>query len=345
MRNDIVQKPQRVGAFISDHFLWVVVFLCIGCLLLLIIGTEAKKKEEEEEEKLMIAFTAGHTDFELYLIAEDGEGEPQNITQVPNVRNGHPSWSPDGTKIVFDTNRDGMTNWEIYVMDVQEATDAFGLRDGQNQRNLTKNEAMDKEPAWSPNGRKISFSSKRDGNWEIYVMDADGQNQTRLTDDAAVDKQSCWSPDGKYIAFTSKRDGNWEIYVMDADGQNVVRLTNEPGIDGRPSWSPNGEQIAFTSNREGKSGICVMDADGQNPRVIVKIGVDPCWSPDGTRIAYCSSAAGGVATLYVADANGRNQVEISNMRAYNPAWQPPVKMPVESAGRLITSWGAIKSNY
>ncbi len=78
--------------------------------------------------------------------------------------------------------------------------------------------------AWSPDGTKIAFTSDRDGNFEIYVMNADGRNPTRLTSDPATDNFPAWSPDGTKIAFDSRRDGNFEIYVMNADGTNPTRL-------------------------------------------------------------------------------------------------------------------------
>jgi Tol biopolymer transport system component len=104
------------------------------------------------------------------------------------------------------------------------------------------------------NGR-IAFSSNRDGNTQIYVMDADGSNQTRLTSNSDIDWAPAWSPDGSKIAFTSTpgRDGKWEIYVMDADGSNQTRLTGHPAdmlaglpssdiraiaSDTHPSWGP-----------------------------------------------------------------------------------------------------------
>jgi TolB protein len=82
----------------------------------------------------------------------------------------------------------------------------------------------------------IAFVSIRDGNAEVYVMDADGKNQRNLTNNPADDWGPAWSPDGKMIAFTSKRDGNLEVYVMDADGKNQHNLTNNPADDWCPSW-------------------------------------------------------------------------------------------------------------
>jgi Tol biopolymer transport system component len=112
-------------------------------------------------------------------------------------------------------------------------------------------------------GTKIGFTSDRDVNKEIYVMNAqDGSNQTRLTDNAASDEFPSWSPDGTKIAFTSDRDGNREIYVMNAqDGSNQTNLTLDPATDEFPSWSPDGTKIAFVTGAD----IYVMNAqDGSN---------------------------------------------------------------------------------
>ena len=98
---------------------------------------------------------------------------------------------------------------------------------------------------------KIAFRSDRDGNGEIYVMNADGTNQTRLTNNSAEDIWPSWSPDGTKIAFMSDRDGNGEIYVMNADGTNQTRLTNNSATEYCPSWSPDGTKIVFMSNRDG----------------------------------------------------------------------------------------------
>ena len=170
---------------------------------------------------------------EIYVMDADGGNQQRLTNDLHDDRD--PSWSPDGKRIVFSARREGhfenkfsITN-EIYVMDA----------DGGNQQRLTENRKNDWNPSWSPDGKRIAFSSDRKGdivNFEIYVMDADGQNEQRLTENRVHDWFPSWSPDGKRIAFTSRRDGNDEIYVMDADGGNPRNLTNHPDEDIIPAW-------------------------------------------------------------------------------------------------------------
>ena len=90
----------------------------------------------------------------------------------------------------------------------------------------------------APTSGRIAFGSHRDGNGEIYVMNADGSGQTRLTDNPAFDVGPAWSPDGTRIAFTSGDILSPEVYVMNADGSGQTRLTDNPAFDGGPAWSP-----------------------------------------------------------------------------------------------------------
>ena len=131
----------------------------------------------------------------------------------------------------------------------------------------------------APTGR-IAFSSERDGNTDISVMNADGSGVTRLTDHYADDTTPSWSPDGRRIAFSSERDGNAEISVMNADGSDAIRLTDHPSDDRSPAWSPDGRRIAFSSERDGNAEIYVMDADGSDSTRLTGHDADdrsPAW--------------------------------------------------------------------
>jgi Tol biopolymer transport system component len=277
-----------------------------------------------------IAFVRGPPEdtplYEIYVMNADGS----HVTRLTDntASDGDPSWSPDGTKIAFDSNRDEEGNRDIYVMNA----------DGSHVARLTDNTAFDGDPSWSPDGTKIAFTSDRDDNVEIYVMNADGSGQTRLTDNTAFDIEPSWSPDGEKIAFDSSReDDNFDIYVMNADGSDQTNLSNNDAIDLHPSWSPDGTKIAFTSSRDsGNLGIYVMNADGSGQTRLTDNdadSTDPSWSPDGTKLAFVSnrdSPESDNNAIYVMNADDGSEVTrlTDNDAAYSvPDWGTNTSTP------------------
>jgi uncharacterized protein (DUF885 family) len=163
--------------------------------------------------------------FQVWVMNSDGS-EPALLTEFGGA-NTSPDWSPDGSRIAFDSTRDG--NYEIYTM----------AADGSDPVNLSLHPAQDMGPTWSPDGSRIAFVSDRDGDQEIYVMNADGTGQSRLTECYGFDKAPAWSPDGRYLVFYHRQgDNNTEVYRMRADGTDLFRLTYEANFDGFPSWQP-----------------------------------------------------------------------------------------------------------
>ena len=183
---------------------------------------------------------------------------------------------------------------------------------------------------------QIAFVSNRDGNNEIYRMNADGSGVTRLTTSPADDQCPAWSPDGQYIVFASSElAGSSDIYVMNADGSYPRRLTTSPSVDTFPAWSPDGQYIAYMSDMEepgnadnpGNYDIYVMKADGSEIRRLTsEPGEDtnPTWSPDGTWIAFLSDREGEFVGLYKMNSDGTNVIPLTvdvDLWTYeSPSW-------------------------
>ena len=181
----------------------------------------------------------------------------------------------------------------------------------------------DGSPAWSPDGKSIAFYSERDGNAEIYVMNADGTKVTRLTRTSADEGYPAWSPDGRTISFDSDRDGNFDVFAMDAGGGHVRPITRHPARDVSAAWAPDGSAIVFMSDRE-DGGFDVyraaVDAGAAATRLTrTKTAWFPVFSPDGRTLAFhvgrdvhtMPAAGGDLRRLTTDPANGMY-----------PSWSP-----------------------
>lgn len=206
---------------------------------------------------------------------------------------------------------------EIYIMDY----------DGRNIRPITQDRNLCLSPAWSPDGRKLVYTSYRQANPDLYVYNLDTGRIRVLAAFPGMNSAASWHPNGGSLAITLSRDGNPEIYRINADGSNPVRLTHSRDVDTSPVYTPDGSAIYFISDRYGAPQIMRMAASGGQPSAVVRSGQndDPAVSPKGDKIAYTSSAGGGGFNIWVADLNGGNARNLTGNLGGNcehPSWAP-----------------------
>jgi len=224
----------------------------------------------------LIAFSSNRGGFpEIFLMSADGSDQ---LVLASLGASGAlaPSFSHSGNELCFNSQ---VRPRDIYIVNI----DGTGLTN-LTETNLTETRADNFRCDWSPTSNSIAFGSTRDGNEEIYVMDADGTDVVRLTGDRAADQPDApgadanpaWSPQGDRIAFESNRHTapgdlpNAEIYVMDADGTHQVRLTFLAGQDTKPTWSPTGDRIAFHRRIAGHLQVFTMNPDGSDVTAITE---------------------------------------------------------------------------
>jgi Tol biopolymer transport system component len=225
--------------------------------------------------------------------------------------------------LIFVSTRDG--DYAIYGADAN----------GDHTRRLTKEKGdpssprglfFQVEPAWSPDGTRIAFVSRRDGHSHLYVMQADGTGTRRLTATAREDQHPSWSPDGSRIVFG--REG--VVSVIPAGGGTARRVGTGSGNAVDPAWSPDGTMIAYAFRNPGTPirEIYVMRADGTGIRRLTNLGnvsAAPAWAPDGRRIAFESNARDGHYEIYTVGLDGKGLRRVTRSASSDtlePAWSP-----------------------
>lgn len=270
----------------------------------------------------LIAYSASTGDETSIHVMQSDRPGTRELTN--NGRNDfYPSFSPDGTKIAFQSHNGG--NADIYTVD----------QSGKETR-LTFSKAPETFPSWSPNGKWIVFEKKLNGDTDIYAMEpVSNGTAVRLTTSRGQDIRPAWSPDGTKIAFMSDRDGDFEIYTLEIEpttltaGQ-ISQLTSNDFDDGSPDWSPLGTEIVYASYgtlvRRPQLDIYVMSSNGSDPTQLTTYGgLDnaPDWSPDGTSI------------LFISDREGNNEIF---MMPVEDKTKPPTRLTYTAVDEQSPDW-------
>jgi TolB protein len=264
-----------------------------------------------------IAFAANGNwaeDYEIWTMDPDGSNRTRlTDNSVDDVA---PSYSADGTKIVFQRQKD------IYTMNA----------DGTGVVRLTNTSAYESEPAFSPDGTKIAFAKVVGGDLEIMTMNADGTGVAQVTSNARDDLEPSYSPDGTRILYTHlANDGHFDIYRIKPDGTSSTRLTDCGGVTDcmQSDYSPNGQKITYTrwnwaDEDNVFSEVFVASADGSGPVMKTAAGGYynySSFSPDGGYLVYAGGPQYELFRLNLSNGNVLRMTDTS-ADAYDAAWQP-----------------------
>src|SRR5207237_1191113 len=241
------------------------------------------------------------------LVVDAGGHNPQQVTTDSSEQVAHvaPSWSPDGSKIVFQNIE--RTKFDVRVVNLET----------KQINSITNDYPADVRPAWSPLGKYVYFSSDRSGSTNLWraAITADGPlecplqdgSTRRLTSGRGGDFQPNWSPDGRAIAFFSSRSGSPSIWKLEVESGKLTRLTSNRAINANPFFSPDGGRIAFQSDQSGRTEVWTMNADGSGARQLTNVGVGGHflrWTDAGDAIVFRCACGGKAATMIIPAAGG-----------------------------------------
>ncbi len=176
-------------------------------------------------------------------------------------------WSPNGSQIAIALSQRGNTDLHI-----------LGPQGKKSIRRVTSHFGIDVDPAWSPDGKTLAFTSNRSGTPQIYLVDISGKNLRRITFKGRYNTSPVWSPKGDLIVFNGIRKGVFKLFSIKPDGASLRRLTALRGNQSEPSWSPDGRFLTFALERGGKSSVYLLNIATGWWRKLGR-GESPAWSP------------------------------------------------------------------
>lgn len=250
--------------------------------------------------------------FLLQIADADGQGAATALTSTEPIIS--PAWSPDGSKLAYVSFEKKKPI--IYV---------HSLASG--QRHIVANQkGSNSAPAWSPDGRKLAVVLSKDGNSQIYVVNADGSGAPqRLTNSAGIDTEPRYSADGSTLYFTSDRGGSPQVYRMNAGGGDVQRVTFEGSYNVSPRPSADGKTLAFITRREGRFQLAAMDLASRQVQVLTDSNKDesPSFAPNSRMILIATEIGGrGVLSAVSSDGRIKQRLSVAAGDVREPAWGP-----------------------
>ncbi|MHC5021846.1 MAG: hypothetical protein ACYTGX_17395 [Planctomycetota bacterium] len=268
--------------------------------------------------------------FQIYLLADTGGSATPQLISTGRGKTTCPWFHPtDPKRFIYASSHldPNLTETEVKAIEAAKSPPKRGQKyswdfdvhmdifeaelteDGAKIiRRLTTTEGYDAECSYSPDGSKIVFTSLRDGNGEIYVMNADGTGAKRITNQAGYDGGPFFSPDGSLICWRGdpKGDDKLQVYVCNADGSNVRQLTDNGAVNWAPYFHPDGKRLIYATSIHGHRNyeLYLLDIEsGREARITEWEGFDglPAFSPDGKQLIWTSKRGGGLSQVWIAD--------------------------------------------
>jgi Tol biopolymer transport system component len=269
---------------------------------------------------------------QIFIVNADGSQDRQ-ITDMPEGAC-QPSWSPDGTRLVFISPC-------LHPADTYPAAELYTINgDGTNLTPLPGSQAGDFDPAWSPDGNRIAFTSLRSGTMQIYVMSLKDYTVQDLTGPASNNqlpnwsRYPAWSPSGTQILYTghSLLTNTMQIWVMNdsGNGKNLLIHQGDVYSDSQPNWSYDENLIVF-SETSGTTVGWLMSFDYQSrasayaqPIKDAFYSVEPNLSPDGNWLAFSSTTDGVIYHIYLETLGGQERHRLTDDQSneFDPVWRP-----------------------